>query len=360
MRRTIFHVDMDAFYASVEQRDHPEYKGKPVVVGADPKAGRGRGVVAACSYEARRLGIRSAMPISKAFRLGPTAVYLRPDFEKYVKVSRAVREIFHGLTPLVEPLSIDEAFLDVSQSVSDDASALELARQLKREILVAQRLTASVGVGPNKFIAKVASDLEKPDGLVLVRDEEVQKFLDPLPVSRLWGVGPKTEIKLRELGLETILALRHFDKEILLKQWGRLGEQLWLLAHGIDDRPVITGWEPKSLGHEITFSEDVLDTLLLEKTLEELSESVFERLSEHGVLGKTVTLKLRYSDFTTITRQRTFTGVLADAAEIRSAAWALLRKFRDPKRRVRLVGVSVSSLQPSAPEKPQRQLKLFQ
>ncbi len=358
MGRTIFHVDMDAFYASVEQRDHAEYHGKPVIVGADPQRGLGRGVVAACSYEARRFGVHSAMPIGRAFWLCPQGVYLRPDFAKYVDTSRAIRKIFRSFTDLVEPVSIDEVFLDMSQQASDEAAALETARSLKRKVFSSQQLTVSVGVGPNKFVAKIASDLKKPDGLLLVREEEVQRFLDPLPVSRIWGVGPKTALKLKKMGIETILQLRHADKGLMESRFGRLGEQLGKLSQGIDDRPVIVYREPRSVGHETTFSRDVEDIKRLERTLDYLCENVSRRLRKHRLSAKTVTLKLRYSDFTTITRQQTFRSPFHEAVDILSVAESLFRRFRDPKRKVRLLGVSVSSLQ-SPSSLRARQLSLF-
>ncbi len=356
--RTIFHVDMDAFYSSIEQREHPEYRGKAVIVGADPQEGKGRGVVAACSYVARTFGIHSAMPISQAFRLCPAGIYLRPDFKKYTQVSREIRTIFRSFSDLVEPLSIDEAFLDMSHQVKDAGTALELAQSLKTEIVQTQHLTSSVGIAPNKFVAKIASDLKKPDGLVLVRLDQVQSFLDPLPISRLWGVGPKTETKLSEMEIRTILHLRHYDKRVLVRRFGKLGVHLWRLSNGLDDRPVVQNREVKSIGHETTFPEDAWENETLEHALLGLSTRVSQRLCKRGLSGKTVTLKLRYSDFTTITRQTTLREALESASDIYSLVRKLLRKFRDPERKIRLVGVSVSSLQ-SASQLTQRQMKLF-
>jgi nucleotidyltransferase/DNA polymerase involved in DNA repair len=356
--RTIFHVDMDAFYASIEQREHPGYRGKPVIVGADPREGQGRGVVAACSYEARTFGIHSAMPISRAFRLCPKGIYLRPDFKKYTQVSRDIRAIFRSFADLVEPLSIDEAFLDMSREVSDGEAAVKIAQSLKSTILQDQKLTASIGIAPNKFVAKIASDLKKPDGLTLVPSDQVQSFLDPLPISRLWGVGPKTETKLTQMGIRTILQLRHYDKAVLAQRLGKMGAHLWNLSNGVDNRPVRENREVKSIGHERTFSEDAWDNEILEQTLLRLSAGISERLSKKGLAGKTVTLKLRYSDFTTITRQTTLREALEDESDIYQLARKLLRKFRDPKRKIRLVGVSVSSLE-SENESARRQIKLF-
>ncbi|MDA2928968.1 DNA polymerase IV [Acidobacteria bacterium AH-259-O06] len=359
MHRTIFHVDMDAFYASVEQRDHPAYGAKPVIVGADPKGGQGRGVVAACSYDARKFGIHSAMPISKAFQLCPKGIYLRPNFKKYTEVSREIRTIFHCFTDLIEPLSIDEAFLDMCHAVQDEKTALQVAQSLKHRIFQEQQLTSSIGIAPSKFVAKIASDLKKPNGLVLVCSNEVQSFLDPLPISRLWGVGPKTAARLSEMGIKTILQLRHFDKLDLVQRFGKLGEHLWKLSNGIDNRPVVEDREPKSIGHETTFSEDVLDNHVLEQTLERLSKSVSERLGKRELSAKTVNLKLRYSDFTTITRQTTLREPLEGASDIYSVAQRLLRRFRDPSRKIRLIGVSVSSLESALSLAFPRQMKLF-
>ena len=349
---------MDAFYSSIEQREHPEYRGKPVIVGADPRKGRGRGVVAACSYEARKFGIHSAMPIGKAFRLCPKGIYLRPNFKKYTQESRAIRTIFHSFADLVEPLSIDEAFLDMSQEVSDGEAAVEIAQSLKSRIVHEQQLTSSIGIAPNKFVAKIASDLKKPDGLTLVLSDQVQSFLDPLPISRLWGVGPKTETKLSQMGIKTILQLRHYDREVLVQRLGKMGAQLCNLSNGVDNRPVMENREIKSIGHEHTFSEDAWDNEILEQTLLRLSAGISQRLSKKRLSGKTVTLKLRYSDFATITRQTTLREALDNESDIYQVARKLLRKFRDPKRKIRLIGVSVSSLQ-SELECGRRQMKLF-
>lgn len=349
---------MDAFFASIEQRECPEYRGKPVIVGADPREGRGRGVVAACSYEARTFGIHSAMPISRAFRLCPKGIYLRPEFKKYTQASRAIRTIFRSFADLVEPLSIDEAFLDMSQEVSDGEAAVKVAQSLKNTILQDQQLTSSIGIAPNKFVAKIASDMKKPDGLTLVLSHQVQTFLDPLPISRLWGVGPKTETKLSQMGIKTILQLRHYEKDVLVQSLGKMGAHLWNLSNGVDNRPVMESREVKSIGHEHTFPEDAWDNETLEQTLLRLSAGICQRLSKKGLSGKTITLKLRYSDFTTITRQTTLREALEDESDIFRVAQKLLRKFRDPKRKIRLIGVSISSLQ-SKNESARKQMKLF-
>ena len=241
--RSILHVDMDAFYASVEQLDNPAYKGKPVIVGADPRGGAGRGVVAACSYEARKFGVRSALPISRAWKLCPQGVYVRPRMSRYVEVSHQVMEIFGRYTDLVEPLSIDEAFLDVTGSAALLGTAEQIARKIKSDIRETTELSASVGVAPNKFLAKIASDLRKPDGLVVVQENGIADFLRDLPISRLWGVGPKTEQRLKPLGVKTIGQMAALPRESLIRSFGNLGEHLHQLSHGRDDRPVIPNWE---------------------------------------------------------------------------------------------------------------------
>lgn len=358
MHRTIFHVDMDAFYAAVEQRDYPRYRERPVIVGADPKEGRGRGVVAACSYEARKLGIRSALPISRAFSLCPEGVYLRPNMQRYMQVSKAIRDIFRTYTDLVEPLSIDEAFLDLSHTSHTNASALEMARSLKDSILKDQGLTASIGIAPNKFVAKIASDIDKPDGLVLVSSSEVQSFLDPLSITHLWGVGPKTESKLVEMGIRTILQLRHYDKIVLIRRFGKLGKHLWELSNGIDERMVMAKREARSLGHEKTFLEDIGDRVVLEKALMLLCVKVSERLRARRLSCKTITLKLRYSNFTTITRQMTCSHSVQTVDDIYFSAQKIFRKHCESSRKIRLIGVSVSSFKPRI-RSGAEQIKLF-
>ena len=342
--RAILHVDMDAFYASVEQRDHPSYRHKPVIVGADPKGGRGRGVVAACSYEARHYGVHSAMPIRMAYQACPNGIFLRPDFPRYTKVSHDLRKIFCSITDQIEPLSIDEAFLDVSQRVRQGASAVDLARYLKQLVQEGQSLTASIGVAPNKFLAKIASDLQKPNGLVVVPEKHVLRFLDPLSIGRIWGVGPKTEARLKLFGIETIRDLRQVKPDQLKRSFGKMGEHLWTLSRGVDPRPVVTSRKPKSLSQEHTFAKDILAQEVLERMLARLTEEVYRRLVARDLLARTVTLKLRYSDFTTITRQRTLPHPLEKESEILEAMFSLLRQFRDLNRRVRLIGVLVSSL----------------
>jgi nucleotidyltransferase/DNA polymerase involved in DNA repair len=350
---------MDAFYTSVEQRDHPEYRGKPVIVGADPKEGRGRGVVAAASYEARRFGVRSAMPISRAWRACPQGIYVRGDMEKYSGVSGRIMEILERYTDLVEPLSIDEAFLDVS-AICLPERGRALAAEIKEAIWNGEQLRASIGVAPNKFLAKIASDLEKPDGLVEVAPGAELEFLGDLPIEKLWGVGPKTAEPLRRAGFRRISDLWGLSDDdprmASMGLAGKHGEHLLLLARGVDSRPVVPHHEPKSIGHETTFEEDIEDPARVRKTLLSLSDAVAVRLRKHGLEGKTVTLKFRDESFLTETRAHTLPGTVADGASIFEAALHLLDRIRWKGRKVRLLGVSVSGLEKAGAS---RQLSLF-
>jgi len=352
--RVIFHIDMDAFFASIEQREHPEYRGKPVVVGADPLAGRGRGVVAACSYEARAFGIHSAMPIGRAYRLCPAAAYVRPDGPLYAQVSRSIMEILGAFTDLVEPLSIDEAFLDVTGCLRG-TTAPELATRVKKAVREEQNLTCSIGIACNKFLAKIASDLNKPDGLTEVAVGTELDFLSGLAVGKLWGVGPKTAERLAALGIRTVGDVRRRPLAFWSGHLGKLGQHLWNLSHGIDERPVVPESEPKSLSREHTFGADT-DTLEdLKATLLELAEDVARRARKHAVRAKTVSLKLRFADFTTYDRQKTLAGSTAEASVIYGVVWELLQSFFPLAQKVRLLGVGVSHFSPGL----QEQLGLF-
>lgn len=355
--RTILHVDMDAFYTSVEQRDHPEYRGKPVIVGADPKEGKGRGVVAAASYEARAFGVHSAMPIGRAYRLCPQAVYLRGSMKKYGQVSGEIMEILRHYSDLVEQISIDEAFVDVSASVMLFGDGKALAREIKKRIQDEEGLKASIGVASNKFLAKVASDLEKPDGMVVVKPGEEEAFLRDLPVERLWGVGPKTAERLHDLGLYKISDITRLSERELAEYFGKHGEHLGRLARGMDDRPVVPEHEAKSLGHETTFGEDVEDFGVVRRRLLELAEAVARRLRKHGVEGRVVTLKFRDEHFVTETRAQTLSGPTNDAGVLFETAMELLRRIKTRGRKVRLLGISVSKLTDLDAEP--RQLRLF-
>ncbi len=340
--RTIVHVDMDAFYASVEQRDRPELQGLPVIVGADP---RGRGVVSAASYEARRFGVHSAMPIGRAARLCPAGVFLPVDMAKYAQVSRQIMTILADFTPLLEPVSIDEAFLDVTGSGALLGDGEAIARRIKSRIGDEVRLTASVGVASNKFVAKVASDLRKPDGLVVVAPGGEADFLAPLPISRLWGVGRVTASALDSMGIRTIAQLAASPVGHLEARFGSGGAFLLALAHGRDDRPVEPFSPPKSMGAEETFGADHRDLQRLRATLRAQAERVARELRAEGYSGRTVTLKLRFADFSTITRRHTGDAT-HDGLRIFQQAAALLERvaLRQP---VRLIGLSVSELGPA-------------
>lgn len=342
MTRKIIHVDMDAFYASVEQRDQPGLRGKPVVVGGDPKS---RSVVCAASYEARRFGIRSAMSCAKAARLCPQAVFIEPDFSKYSAVSRQIHAIFDSVTELVEPLSLDEAYLDVTDNRLNEPLARTIAVHVKERIRKETGLTASAGVGPSKFIAKIASDLRKPDGLVVIPPEKVMEFVERLDVEKLWGVGPATAKRLHDLGIWTTSDIRRAGLAEMERALGGFGTFLHGLAHGIDPREVNPERESKSSGSETTFEKDVLDRDVLLATLSELADSVAKDLQKIKRPGRTVTLKLRYADFTTITRSRTLKKFVDSAEIIAEVASRLLIEGTDAgSRPARLIGVSVSNL----------------
>jgi len=343
--RTILHVDMDAFYAAVEVRENPDLVGRPVVVGADPKGGRGRGVVAAAGYEARQYGIRSAMPISEAYRRCPHAAFVRPRGSLYSEVSGRIFEVFDRYTDLVEPLSIDEAFLDVTASGALFGDGRAIARSVKNEIRREESLSASVGVAPAKFLAKLASDLEKPDGLVVVDPGSEVEFLAPLAIERLWGAGPKTLERLYAVGIRTFGDMQARGREELVRLFGEAaGGRFYRLCRGVDERPVRSERARKSLGKEITFDADVMDRRAVERTLLRLCEQVATALRRRDLAGSTVTVKLRWEGFETVTRQvslprpvNTFEGIWPVAAR-------LLREADRKRRRVRLVGVSLSGL----------------
>ena len=358
MFRAIIHLDMDAFYASVEQLDHPEYRDKPVVVGADPKGGAGRGVVAACSYEARRFGIRSALPISRAYRLCPTAIFVRPRIHRYSVMSDRIFAILRQYTDLVEPLSIDEAFLDVTASQRLFGPAAEIGQRLKDRIRSELGLVASIGLAPNKFLAKVGSDLGKPDGFVVVQPGKEGEFLDPLPISRLWGVGPKTEARLHQMGFQTIGQIAGSRAETLEEILGQGGRDLWELANGFDERPVEPEQEAKSIGAEHTFSEDTDDRALIRKTILELADRVGRRLRREGVLAGGITLKFRDHRFRTVTRAVIVDQPTDVGDDLFRESWRLLSTLDWKGSRVRLVGVTATRLT-SIEAAPEGQLPLF-
>ena len=338
----IIHADMDAFYASVEERDRPELVGKPVIVGGSPEK---RGVVSAANYVARRYGVHSAMPSATAHRLCPKGIYLPPRIGYYAEVSGQIREVFERFTPLVEPLSLDEAFLDVTGSEHLFGSAVEIAQQIKLAVRAEVRLVVSVGVAPNKFLAKIASDLKKPDALVVVEPDKVQEFLDPLPVERLWGVGKQSSKVFERLGIRTVGQLRHWPLDVLQARFGASGSHLWNLAHGRDDRMVVPEREAKSISHETTFERDIADLEVLRAWLVDLVEQVGWRLRQHGLKSRTVQLKVRFADFSTITRSCTLPEPTNVTDELWRAADELLcQRLPAGYLPVRLVGMGVTGL----------------
>jgi len=339
MGRTILHADLDAFYASVEQRDDPSLAGRPVVVGGAPDQ---RGVVAAASYEARQFGVRSAMSMRTAMRLCPDAVRVSPRFSVYREVSARVMELFHEVTDLVEPLSLDEAYLDLSAVAATWDDAVSLARELKLTVSQDVELTLSVGAATTKSAAKVASELEKPDGLVIVEPGTEREFLAPLSVGKLWGVGPKAQERLQSLGVRTIGELAEIDGRLLAKMFGRWGEQMADLSRGVDPREVTPMHDIKSVGRETTFSADVGDRGRLNEELTELCSEVANRLSRRSLRGRTVTVKLRRSDFSTCTRQATLPVPVQTEHELYPVAERLLHAELRPGERLRLLGVTVS------------------
>ena len=341
MTRAIAHVDMDAFYASIEQRDRPALAGRPVIVGADP---RGRGVVSAASYEARAYGVRSAMPIGRAARLCPQAAFLPVDMAKYRAVSLEIMAILADFSPLVEPVSVDEAFIDLTGTEPLFGSPLDAVRLIKQRIRRDTELTASAGLAPNKFLAKVASDLEKPDGLVVVPPGGEAAFLAPLPVERLWGVGRVMGRELRELGVTTVGQLQRMPRAVLVRRFGRHGEDLYALAVGRDDRPVEPFEDPKSMGAEETYGTDCRDPERLRATLRGQAERVAAELRDGGFAAARVTLKLRYGDFETLTRSVTGEPT-QDGLELYRRALALLERL-GVSRPVRLIGLAASHLGP--------------
>jgi DNA polymerase IV len=349
--RRIIHVDMDAFYASVEQRDQPDLRGKPVAVGGSPT---GRGVVAAASYEARAFGVRSAIPMARAVRLCPQLVIVRPDFQKYRAVSQQVFGLFRGVTPLVEPLSLDEAYLDVTENAWGETLGVNVARRLKDAIRETTGLTASAGVAPNKFLAKIASAWRKPDGLTVIAPERVESFLQQLPVDALWGVGPVTASRLRERGITRLVDVRSIADSTLRDAVGSLSGWLQQLARGEDDRAVEPNRPSKSSSSECTYAADLTDFDRIREEIAEMARENAEWLQKRGLAARTVTIKVRYDDFTTITRSHS-RAPTSDADDIVHRAVALLRKTDAGRRPVRLLGAGVQGLVAPADE----ELRLF-
>ncbi|MGV8039283.1 MAG: DNA polymerase IV [Thermoanaerobaculaceae bacterium] len=342
--RRILHCDMDCYYAAVHMRDDPTLVGRPVVVGGDPQ---GRGVVASASYEARKFGIRSAMPAAHALRLCPQVVFLRPEFPLYRRESDRIFAIYREYTPLVETVSLDEAYLDVTDHLERHGTATAIAREIRQRVREERRLTVSVGVGPNMLVAKIASDFRKPDGLTVVPPDKVQAFLDPLPVRRLHGVGPATEAALGDLGISTVAELRTRPLEALLERFKSHGRMLHDFARGLDERPVETQHERKSLGTETTYPRDLQDLGQMDEELGRMAEEVADGLQRRELAACTVTVKVRLDDFTTLTRSRTVQIPTQRPTRIACLARDLLRLTPAGERRVRLLGVSSSTLVPA-------------
>jgi DNA polymerase-4 len=340
--RRIVHIDMDAFYASVEQRDRPELRGRPVAVGGSPES---RGVVAAASYEARAHGVRSATPMSRALRLCPDLTIVPPNFAKYRSVSQQVLAILRDVTPLVEPLSLDEAYLDVTENAWGEPLGVDVAKRLKTTIHETTGLTASAGVAPNKFLAKIASGWRKPDGLTVVAPERIESFLRQLPVDALWGVGPVTAKRLRERGVERLVDVRSADPEILRAAVGSMTEWLQKLARGEDDRPVEPNRSSKSSSSECTYAEDLTDLARIREEIAGMARENALWLERKKIVARTVTIKVRYGDFTTITRSHS-NEATSDPEEIVRRAIALLEKTEAGQRPVRLLGAGVHNLEP--------------
>lgn len=339
--KSIIHLDMDAFYPAVEILDNPGLKGKPVIVGGISK----RGVVSSASYEARKFGVHSAQPITRAMKLCPDAVFLPVRMKRYKEISNRIFEIFNRFTPLVEPLSIDEAFLDVTGTERLLGDPVSVAKKIKKTVLDETGLTVSAGIAPSKFIAKIASDMDKPDGLTVVPYDKINEFLDPLPVSKMWGVGKITLERLNRYSIKTFYDLRTFPVDTLEKIFGRNGPRMHSLAMGIDERNVETEHEIKSIGHELTFSEDITNVEPAEKQIFSLAVKTGKRMRSHGIKGRTVTLKVKYSDFKQITRSRTLDKSTDDSMTIYLAVKKLISKTEIGNRPVRLLGVSMSGLE---------------
>jgi DNA polymerase IV (DinB-like DNA polymerase) len=342
--RAILHVDLDAFFPSVEEREHPELKGKPLVVGADPKEGKGRGVVSSASYEARKFGVRSAMPISRAWKLCPHCIYLRPHFDLYIKASSNIMRILKNNADKFEQGGIDEAYLDISSRVKDFDEAGELARRLMEEVREGEKLTCSIGVAPNKLVAKIASDYRKPYGLTIVRDEEVRAFLSSLPVRKIPGVGPKTESRLKELKIETVGDLAAANPEMLTRLFGVWGARLHEYANGIDRSEVVEEYEIKSIGREVTFEEDTDDADAIVGVLDELAEEVHGELIDNAFLFKTITIKVRYQHFDTHTRAKSLLFPTDDLDILKNTAKRLMAPHLRGNKKIRLIGLRASNL----------------
>jgi len=340
-QRKIIHIDMDAFYASVEQRDCPELRGKPLVVGGSPE-GRG-GVVATASYEARKFGIHSAMASKTAERLCPEVVFVYPRFDVYKAVSRKLHEIFHRYTDIIEPLSLDEAYLDVTEDKLGIGSAIDIAREIKQAVKEELNLTASAGVSVSKFVAKIASDLEKPDGLTFIGPSKIEAFMEGLKIEKFYGVGKVTAAKMKSMGIHTGADLKRFELSELVRHFGKVGRFYYQIVRGIDNRPVQPYRETKSVSVEDTYQEDLTDKAAMLEQLLILAERLLERLEKHGLRGKTLTLKFKFHDFTIITRSKSIEQAVHTRSLMASLTKLILDKTDLTDKRVRLLGIGVSN-----------------
>jgi DNA polymerase IV (DinB-like DNA polymerase) len=341
MQRIILHLDMDYFFAQIEEKENPQFKGRPVVVGADPKGGKGRGVVSTANYEARKYGIRSGMPISKAYQLCPNAIFLPVNIELYQKVSDEIMGIVKKYSPIYEIVSLDEAYLDIS-FCKNWKEAENLGKKLKKEIFEKEKLTCTVGIGPNKTIAKLAAEKAKPNGLKVVKPEEVGKFLDPLDVDDLPGIGPKTAEKLRKIGINKIFELKKLSKEELKEMFGKVGERIWERARGIDEEPVSPEEIIKSIGRQITFERDTRNPRLIFGTFEKLIKEVYDELIENNFSFRTITVICRYKGFETHTKSKTLKESSKDFEILKRESKKLLLKFfLESKKPIRLIGLRV-------------------
>jgi DNA polymerase-4 len=353
--RKIIHVDMDAFYASVEQRDFPEYRGKPIIVGGSPDS---RGVVATCSYEARKFGVRSAMPAGYARKLCPDAIFVKPRFDLYREISTEIREVFLEFTEMVEAISLDEAYLDVSASNSSQGSATLMAREIKRLIFERTGLTSSAGVSYNKFLAKIASDRQKPDGLCIILPNEAMAIIEAMPIGTFHGIGPATEQKMQRLGIWNGADLGRKSQDFLTEHFGKAGRHYYLISRGIDERPVNPNRIRKSWGAEITFQSDLNGKGEMLQHLEDLAGKILLKMSARKMVASTVTLKVKYADFEMITRSLTLNHKILEITDVQPYFPELLDKTEAGSREVRLLGVSFSNLD-GVGRLPVRQLDIF-
>lgn len=351
---------MDAFYASVEQRDNPEYQGRPIAVGSSPQ---GRGVVATASYEARKFGVRSAMPSKQAIQLCPDIIFVTPRLDVYKKVSEQIRQIFHRYTDLIEPLSLDEAYLDVTEDKQNISSAIEIAKQIKQAVKDELRLTASAGISTNKFVAKIASDINKPDGLTFIGPSSIESFIEKLSVEKFYGVGKVTAEKMKKMNLHTGADLKKLSEHEMIQHFGKAGRFYFKIVRGIDDRPVEPNQETKSIGAEDTFLHDLSGIDEMNAELDKIARTVYNRLQKHQLKGRTITLKIKYSDFKQITRSRSLAKSINDLNTISTTAKELLSSTDLAGKKIRLLGITMSNFseqkQNSYKENASGQLELF-